>query len=64
MVRSERLIKLDYSWFSAKFIQVKRLIINFRGKALDKVWGHFALHNLFKLRILTNQAEGLSVIRL
>jgi len=27
VVRSERLIKIGYSWFSAKFIEVKRRVM-------------------------------------
>lgn len=34
MVRGERPIKLGNSWFSAKFILVKRLKVVFNGRAL------------------------------
>ena len=52
MVRGERPIKLRDSWFSAKSILVERLKNFFRGRALDKQWGHKALLSLLKLRIL------------
>ena len=40
MVRSERLIKLRYSWFSAKSILVERFeIYGIRGRALDMQGG-------------------------
>jgi hypothetical protein len=43
VVRSERLIKLRDSWFSAKSILVERLNFFFWGRALDKQWGVKAL---------------------
>ena len=52
MIRGERPIKLRDSWFSAKSILVERLKNFFRGRALDKQWGHKALLSLLKLRIL------------
>jgi hypothetical protein len=51
VVRSERLIKLRDSWFSAKSILVERLNLFFWGRALDKQWGVKILLNLLKLRI-------------
>lgn len=37
MVRGERLIKLEDSWFSVKSIEVEHLYGNFEGKALVNV---------------------------
>jgi len=38
MVRSERLIKLGDSWFSAKSIEVEHLNFFFWGRALIELW--------------------------
>ena len=57
MVRSERLIKLRDSWFSAKSILVERLKFKFAlfwGRALNKLWGLNTLLILMKLRIQKN----------
>jgi len=44
VVRSERLIKLRDSWFSAKSILVERLnFYFFWGRALNKLWGSYYL---------------------
>ena len=54
MIRSERLIKLGDSWFSAKSIEVEFFIsyILSWGRALDKLFGGSSiLPNLTKLRI-------------
>jgi hypothetical protein len=52
VVRSERLIKLRDSWFSAKSILVEHLeFFFFFCKALNKLWGCKILLNLMKLRI-------------
>jgi len=53
VTRSERLIKLRDSWFSAKSILVERLKNFVKGRALDKWWGLTVLLNLLKLRMLT-----------
>ena len=50
MVRSERLIKLRDSWFSAKSILVERLKFSlFWGRALIKTMGVKTLLTLIKL---------------
>jgi len=38
VIRGERLIKLGKSWFSVKFIEVKRNMAKFRGRALNRYW--------------------------
>ena len=48
MVRGEKPIELGDSWFSAKFIEVKRLKLSMGGRALAKKHDSF----LRKLRIL------------
>jgi len=49
--RGERLIKLRYSWFSTKTILVghwyNKNLEN--GKALNNIWGAYALLKLLKL---------------
>jgi len=52
VIRSERLIKLRDSWFSAKSILVEHLNNYNKGRALNKQWGPKALLSLLKLRIL------------
>ncbi len=39
MVRGERPIKLGYSWFSAKTIEVVPQVITLGGKALNRLGG-------------------------
>jgi len=39
VIRGERLNKLRDSWFSAKFIEVKRNLLIIKGKALNKCGG-------------------------
>ncbi len=41
MIRGERLIKLRYSWFSAKSIEVERLGTVFWGRATFGIRGAF-----------------------
>ena len=48
MIRSERLIKLRDSWFSAKSIEVEHFYYMFRGRALDKLGGSRYLTKLNK----------------
>ena len=51
MARGERPIKLGYSWFSAKSIEVERRMITTGGRALDRLGGFKVLPSLTKLRI-------------
>jgi len=44
--RGERLIKPRDSWFSAKSIEVERLIFFIWGRALDKLGGYFVLYQI------------------
>ena len=39
MSRGERLIKLGYSWFSAKSIEVERRVMATGGRALNRLGG-------------------------
>jgi len=49
LVGSERLIKLDDSWFSAKSILVERKKNKISDKALNRLGGYCTLPNLIKL---------------
>ena len=61
MARGERPIKLGNSWFSAKSIEVDRLVFTPGGRALDGLGGLTDLPNLTKLRIpasTTRETDG------
>ena len=57
MARGERPIKLGNSWFSAKSIEVDRLVFTLGGRALDGLGGLTDLPNLTKLRIPGSSAR-------
>jgi hypothetical protein len=61
VARGERPIKLGNSWFSAKSIEVDRLVFTLGGRALDGLGGPKDLPNLTKLRIpgrIARQTDG------